>query len=263
MDPQSPPPAAGDQPPAGALALAGSGEYTPAMRATDAALLATLGPGPARVVVCPLAAGREAPASPARWARMGVEHFTALGAQVDAAMILNREDAADPQWLPLLNAADFYYFSGGDPGHAAASLRDTPAWEVILRRHRAGAVLGGCSAGAMMLGGWMFTPPGRGQRGFQPGLGLLPQLITLPHFDQFGRWVTTQFVGWLIRSAPAGTTVAGIDEDTALVRLGPADGAPDAGIWEVQGRQTVTVFDGPAGTHRVYRAGERVPLPFA
>src|SRR5947199_10378074 len=86
----------------GALALVGSGEFTPAMRDTDSLLLNTLGgAAKARVVVLPTAAGLEDPSSPERWARMGVEHFSALGAPVQAAMILNRAGAEDDaqRWL--------------------------------------------------------------------------------------------------------------------------------------------------------------------
>src|SRR4051794_582753 len=105
-----------DSPTRGALALVGSGEYTPAMRDTDLILLNTLG-GPARasVVVLPTAAGLEGPASTGRWANMGTEHFAELGATVQQGLILNRQDALDPRWLPMLEEADFYYFSGGSP----------------------------------------------------------------------------------------------------------------------------------------------------
>src|SRR4051794_17691466 len=106
----------------GALALVGSGEYMQAMRDTDLTALTTVGgPSNARVVVLPTAAGLEAPSSPARWARMGVEHFAGLGAQVQAAMILNRTDAEDVRWRQMLEEADFYYFSGGDPRHVIDS----------------------------------------------------------------------------------------------------------------------------------------------
>src|SRR5206468_6470931 len=66
-----------------------------AMEATDRFLLDTRGgPDAARVVVIPTASGQE-PGSPERWNRMGVEHFSALGAQVTAIMLLDRQDAAD------------------------------------------------------------------------------------------------------------------------------------------------------------------------
>src|SRR5689334_15300703 len=117
----------------GALALVGSGEYTPAMNETDLALLDTLGgPGSARVVVLPTAAGLEEPASPRRWANMGLDHFKSLGSDVHEAMILNRAGAGDPRWLPVLEDANFYYFSGGNPAHVVDSMQGTPAWEVIL-----------------------------------------------------------------------------------------------------------------------------------
>jgi hypothetical protein len=99
--------ATADGPAPGALAQVGTGEYIAAMDDTDRALLETLGgPGAAQVVVLPTAAGHEEPASPARWARLGVDHFTRLGAQVQPAMILNRADAEDPRWLDLVAAAN-------------------------------------------------------------------------------------------------------------------------------------------------------------
>ena len=115
----------------------------------------------------------------------------------------------------------------------------------------------------MALGGWTIRPPGLRRCAYQPGLGILPHLITIPHFDQSGRWLPAPLFAWLVRHAPPGSIVLGIDEDTALLRR-PVPGDPAAARWEVQGRQTVTVFDRadpPART--VYRVGEEVNLPFA
>jgi hypothetical protein len=93
----------------GALALVGSGEYTPAMDETDRYLLETVGGvQAARVVVIPTASGLEDPTSPERWQRMGLDHFQKLGAQVERVDILNGRDANDPRWLPLLEQANFY-----------------------------------------------------------------------------------------------------------------------------------------------------------
>src|SRR5258707_13343204 len=136
----------------GPIALVGSGEYLPQMDNIDRMLLEHVGGGSARVVVLATAAGLEAPASPQRWARMGVEHFARLGARANPVGILVRDDAFDPRWLPLLEAADFIYFSGGSPQHVIQTLENSPAWEVIRARHVAGAVLAGCSAGAMAFG---------------------------------------------------------------------------------------------------------------
>jgi cyanophycinase len=249
-----------DGPAPGALALVGSGEYTAAMDGTDRALLETLGgPGAAQVVVLPTAAGHEEPASPARWAREGVQHFTRLGAQVQPAMILNRADADDPRWLELLESANFYYFSGGDPQYLAATLAGSPSWDVIRRRHAAGAVLAGCSAGAMAFGGWIpnmraaFT--GRAAD-WHPALGIVPQLMVLPHFDRMANFIGRAVLWRMVQTAPAGACVIGVDENTALVRF-PAT----ADSWQVWGQQTVSVFGGPGnGGSTVYRTGQRVVL---
>ena len=141
----------------GALALVGSGEYLPQMEETDRFLLDTMGgPAAARVVVIPTASALEL-GMPEHWNTLGVAHFRALGAQVTPVMLLTRDDAQDQQVLADLRRADLYYFSGGNPEHVIEMLRDTPAWQIIRDGYEAGAVLAGCSAGAMMLGGYTLS----------------------------------------------------------------------------------------------------------
>ena len=148
-----------DEPAAtGPIALVGSGEYLPQMENIDRLLLEHVGGTSARVVVLATAAGLEAPTSPQRWSRMGVEHFARLGARATPVGILVRDDAFDPRWLSVLEAADFIYFSGGSPQHLIQTLENSPAWEVIRARHAAGAVLAGCSAGAMAFGALTLQP---------------------------------------------------------------------------------------------------------
>ncbi len=250
----------------GPIALVGSGEYLPQMDNVDRMLLEHVGGASARVVVLATAAGLEAPASPQRWTRMGVEHFARLGARAEPAGILVREDAFDPRWLPLLEAADFIYFSGGSPQHVIQTLEYSPAWDVICARHAAGAALAGCSAGAMAFGALTLQPralwrrgPGSGEAAtalsWQPALGLLGRVIVLPHFDRMAARMGQQTLTQLAASVPAGLTLIGVDEDTALVQVlhnGPPSDGPSP--WQIMGRQGVTVFsvDGevhhPAGT---------------
>lgn len=248
----------------GPVALVGSGEYLPAMEETDRALLERVGgPATARVVVLPTAAGLEEPGSPRRWMQLGLDHFTRLGAQVSAAAILSKEDAHDPQWLELLNAADFIYYSGGNPQHLIATMSSSPAWTAILRRHQAGAVLAGCSAGAMAFCGLTASLRAMGDGRdpqWVPALGLLPRLIVMPHFDRVAGFVGQERLDRAVRSAPSGMTLLGIDEDTALVRLDPDPAQPDPRRWQVTGRQTVSVFSGPNAAPVIYRPGDVVLL---
>ncbi|HEX5688467.1 MAG TPA: Type 1 glutamine amidotransferase-like domain-containing protein [Roseiflexaceae bacterium] len=237
----------------GPLALVGSGEYTPAMNDTDGWLLELLGRRPARVALLATASALE-PGMPDRWNAMGMAHWSALGAQPAALPLLTRADAADAQIVDALNEADLFYFSGGDPQHLAETLRDTPAWDVIRSRHAAGAALAGCSAGAMMLGGYTLgiraliagQPPS-----WPTALGFLPNLAILPHFDRAAEYMGEELLRAVLAAAPAGVTLLGIDEDTALVRAGER--------WVVSGRQSVVVFVGD--TRRSYQAGEQISLP--
>lgn len=252
----------------GPLALVGSGEYTDAMNDADAALLETLGGAAATVVVLlPTASGLE-PGSPARWNAMGQRHFAGLGvAHIRATRILTRPDASDPEQLDLLRRGTFFYFSGGSPGQITDTLHDTPAWDIIRAAHEHGAVLAGCSAGAMALGGQTISlrrvmasasSSAATQPAFVDALGVVPHLITFPHFDRMAGFVGQQAFADLLASIPAGRTALGIDEDTALVRV--AYNGPDApGRWRVMGRQTVTVFAHGASP-RLLRAGDEVEV---
>ncbi len=243
----------------GSLALVGSGEYTAAMVSTDRHLLATWAgaAAPAQVVLIPTASGLE-PGMPERWNAQGSAHFSALGAHVTALPLITRADAHDPAITAALASADYIYFSGGNPEYLIDTLRDTPSWEIIHARHRQGAVLAGCSAGAMMLGTATVRirtilegqPPT-----WVPALGLVAGIVVIPHFDRiaaaFGRERFQQLLGLV----PPDLTLLGIDEDTALI----GEIQPDHSCrWQVMGRQTVVLAH--AGQLTSFVAGETVPL---
>ena len=127
----------------------------------------------------------------------------------------------------------------------------TAVWRAIERAWRDGAALAGCSAGAMALTD--HVPDLRHPlRDALPGLGAVPHLRVLPHFDRFAAWLPDVVLTRIVETPP-GVTVLGIDEDTALV------GGPER--WEVRGRQSVWVLtaDGraehPAGSVLVTPAG--------
>lgn len=237
----------------GAVALVGSGEYLPQMDDVDQVLLATLGDGPHTVALLPTASALE-PGMPQHWNGLGLRHFQKFGVNVEPLLVLSREDAHQQAIVDGLARSNFMYFSGGNPQHIVATWRDTPAWAMLQERRRQGAVLAGCSAGAMMMGGMTInirqTFSGGGPE-WVPALGVVPELAILPHFDRMRQRATPERFAAMLESAPEGITVIGVDEDTALVRFRTH--------WQVLGLQGVSVFD-REGREKRYRSGEHVPL---
>jgi cyanophycinase len=240
----------------GPVALVGSGEYTSAMDEADRMLLALIGgAATARVALLPTASGLE-PGRPAYWNDLGLDHFRRLGVRdLRPLAILDARDAFERATIEPLRDATFFYFSGGDPIHLVASLRDSPAWELIRAAHQRGAVLAGCSAGAMALSGFTASPrrAAAGDTAWQPALGIVPRVATLPHFDRMSAaWPDT--LQTMRRASAADVILLGIDEDTALVHPGGMDPR-----WRVYGRQTVVVSRGE-GADEIYHAGDEVEL---
>ncbi len=226
----------------GTLALVGAGEYLPAMANVDKALLARL-EGTARVIVLPTAAVPDGPEVTERWATMGIEHFSRLGANVEAVMLRTRADANDDALVAKLASANFIYFSGGKPRYLLETLRATEAWRAIQGIVLANGVLAGCSAGAMILGEVIFDFPQLWRA--LPALGLVPGIAIIPHYNELPSFLSNAAV-WALRR----TKVVGIDGGTALVWANSQ--------WTVLGSGHVTVFTQRRKMH--FTAGERVPL---
>jgi cyanophycinase-like exopeptidase len=226
---------------AGTVALVGAGEFLPAIGQVDALLLARL-PAAPRVVILPTASAPDGRPVFDRWARMGVEHFTNLGAVAVSLPLLTRADAELPALAEQIAAAHLIYLSGGKPRYLVDTLRDTAAWRAIVSAHAAGGVVAGCSAGAMALAGKLIDFP-RGW-GTSPALGMVPEIMVIPHFDEIPHLLTG------LAGRFTGETVVGIDGSTALVG---SDGA-----WQALGIGGVTVLRG--AERRVYRGGDAVPL---
>jgi cyanophycinase-like exopeptidase len=228
----------------GPVALVGSGEYLPAMLELEAALIAGR---PPRYVQLPTAAGREGPASVSRWVALGEQQAARLGVEAVPIMVLDRDSAEDPGNAELVAGAGLIYLSGGSPAHLADSLQGTRVWAAIFDAWRGGAALAGCSAGAMALTSWV--PDLRHLAGKpRTGLGVVPRLRVIPHFDHMRRWVPG-VARWSTVHLPAGVTVVGIDEETAIV-------SEDADLsrWTVRGRQRAWLLS-PHG-RRPLDAGE-------
>jgi cyanophycinase len=147
-------------------------------------------------------------------------------------------DFADPGAKAALEAATLIWMPGGDQNRFMKAIEGTGLDDVIRARHKAGAVVGGTSAGAAVLSGRMITGEAdltaltAGKTELAKGLGLWTDGIFDQHFLKRQR--NNRLLSAVLDHP--GTIGIGIDEATAaIVRDGRL---------EVVGRSAVVVFDG-------------------
>ncbi len=154
--------------------------------------------------------------------------------------------------LDLLEYATGLFLTGGSQLKFSSILGGTPIAEAIRRRHRAGMVVAGTSAGAAVLSEHMIalgdsgSTPRRRLVHMAKGLGLAQNLVIDQHFrrrDRLGRLLTAL-------SYNPGLLGMGIDEDTAAI-------IEAGGTLSVLGAGAVTVVDGRGlsftDSHAVHR----------
>jgi cyanophycinase len=211
--------------------------------------LEAAGGSDASVVV--LATASEVPETGERYADL----FYRLHADsVEVLRIDTRDHAleAGNEAFDLLEYATGLFLTGGSQLKFSSALGGTALADMIRRRHRAGMVVGGTSAGAAVLSEHMIAlgdsggTPRRRLVHMAPGLGLAPDMVIDQHFrrrDRLGRLLTAL-------SYNPGPLGVGIDEDTAAII------APDRTL-SVMGAGAVTVVDGSAmrftNSHAVMR----------
>ncbi len=234
----------------GPVALVGAGEFLAPMAEFDRGLLVATGLTRPRVVILPTASAPDGESTFRTWAEMGVEHFTALGAEVEPVLVRDVAEGHDGAALQAIGEADLVYVSGGHPDHLLRVLRDSPLGPALGAAHARGAVVAGCSAGAMVLVGrtmdFRVLPRLRLPLPFPirwpNGLSLVEGIAVLPHYDAWPEPLSAL----VALQAPKGSVVLGIDEDTAVVGRN--------GAWQVHGVGRVTVWH---GRHRErFRKGE-------
>lgn len=232
----------------GPLALVGSGEYLPEMLEIERELIAGRAP---KYVQITTAAAREGKVRLEYWVDLGRRQAERLGVEAVPLVVTHRAQADDPAIAAQVSGAGLIYLSGGSPAVLADTLRDTLLWRAIEEAWRAGAALAGCSAGAMVMGDWIpdLRHPNSGGT---PGLGVVPQLRVLPHFDKMLGWVPDAVTRMLLRAAD-GVTLVGVDELTALV------GGPH--VFSVRGKQSAWVLG--RGKRRRLAAGDTLEVAAA
>jgi cyanophycinase len=196
-----------------------------------------------RIAVLPMASG-----SAEESGREKAEQLRSHGAQ---ATVVNVGGAAanSDSVVALLSGVTGVWFTGGDQSRLVSAIGGSRVLEAIRARHRAGAVIGGTSAGAAIMSDSMITgdqrrPDSTGYYGdnfpdiargtivVTSGFGFLPHAIVDQHFvrrERHNRLLSAV----LERPAMLGV---GIDEGTALIVR------PD-GKWEVDGRSVAVVVD--------------------
>jgi cyanophycinase len=233
----------------GAVALVGSGEYLIQMQEIETDLLHRgISRGKLNTYIqIPTGAGQESADRIEFWKERGAAQAERMGATCHFLPILKREDAFNPQYIEEVTNAGLIYFSGGDPGYITEVFEGTPLWEKIKQEFNSGSSLAGCSAGAMAFGSKIV---GLRISHAQSGLGLIPEIEVIPHYDKFLGWVPDRIASIALRS-DEGTYLLGIDEDTALVLTDK---------WRVQGRAKVHVLKGLAESPQTFASGEEITL---
>ena len=179
-----------------------------------------------KIAVLPAADPEYGPSSVATWKRNGANNVVLVNPQQPVAAVKTIREA-DLIWLP-----------GGLQGVFMNNIRGSDIAETIRTRYREGAIVGGSSAGAAVMGKTMIG--GRSDLDslkagtapyLQNGLGLWPEAIVDQHFLQKGRF---NRLALAVIDYPDLLGI-GIDEETAVIVHGRQ--------FEVIGNNNVTVID--------------------
>jgi len=227
----------------GYLLLEGGAEFSGRMADPDRKAIELAGGYSALISILPAAAAPDH--NHQRAGNNGLRWFQNLGAKnVEVSPLIDRGSADDPSVAEVLRASRLIYLLGGFPGYLEETLNGSASWEAIFDAYQEGAVVGGSSAGAMVLCQYYYDPE-TGE--IRDGLNLLPGACLIPHHNQVGiRW-RSRLVEWL-----PDALIIGIDERTGLIDDGVG------GSWSVYGAGLVTIYRGKVS--ETFRAGESLDL---
>ena len=208
----------------GAIVAVGGGGTTDAILARTLELAG--GKGNAIVVVLPQSSAAEdaGDGSVKMWLEAGAREA-------------RKVDFKDPGARDAITRATLIWMPGGDQNRFMQAIAGTGLDDVIRARHRAGAVVGGTSAGAAVLSSSMITGDAdlqslaSGKTVLAKGLGLLTDVNVDQHFLRRQR--TNRLLGAVLDNPKV--VGVGVDEATAAI-------FKDERI-EVVGRSAVVVFD--------------------
>ena len=230
--------------PKGTLLIVGGGPIPDAV--LDRFVTLAGGKGRARIVIFPMASES---------ADAGVElaeDFRKLGAEAER-VVLTHDEAESTNAARRLDGVTGIWFGGGDQARLTAAIGKTPVEAAIHERYRAGAVVGGTSAGAAVMSTPMITGDEKHPGGRRPpekdstdafmtiarddvvtidGFGMIRGTIVDQHFVRRRR--SNRLLSVVLEHPEL--VGIGIDESTALE-------VPPSGPWRVLGESVAVVFD--------------------
>ena len=223
----------------GEIVLAGGDEFRPGCEEMDSTILKATGAKLPRVLILPTAAVT----APEKAGFHGVQYFSSLGAAASTLMVVGREEANDQELTKDVPGASMVYFTGGSPDHLLSALQGTVLLDRLYEALDTGAIIGGSSAGGMVMGSLMRGPS---SREWTEGLGIVQGLAVLPHHEKSDPPTMARD---LAKTVPQELKVLGIDARTCVF------GTP--GRWRVLGVGNVTTYlDGSWAT---FGSGQSLP----
>lgn len=211
----------------GFLLLAGGAEFSGGMSEPDLRALELAGGFDSPVCVIPAAA---APDNNHRKAgNNGVRWFKSLGAtNAFTVDVIDSKSANDESLAASIRTSRLIYLLGGFPHHLGESLKDSICWQAAVDVYEQGGVIGGSSAGAMVLCEHYYDPY---EKKLFRGLNLLPNACVLPHHNNYGKaWAST------LAHVLSNVVLVGVDEYTGMIGSGSE--------WQVYGSGEVTLYRG-------------------
>jgi cyanophycinase len=210
----------------GYILLAGGAEFGGQMAEADIRAIELAGGMEARVSIIPAAAAPDN--NHERAGHAGVRWFKSLGAK-DVALLplIDSASAHQSSIAKSILESRLIYLLGGFPHYLAQTLSGSKSGQAILQAYRAGAVIGGSSAGAMVLCQHCYDP---GKGTVIDGLNLVPGACVIPHYDTSGK----TWVSHLATSLPE-DVIIGICEQTGMI-----DDCED-NRWTIYGKGWITI----------------------
>jgi cyanophycinase len=207
------------------LLLAGGAEFGGAMREPDLQAIELAGGLDAPICIIPTAAAPDN--NHKRAGNNGIRWFQSLGAKnVFSLDVIDSNSANDSSLAASIRTSKLVYLLGGFPRFLGETLKDSLCWNAALDVYQNGGVIGGSSAGAMVLCEFYYDPY---EKKLLKGLNLISNACVLPHHNQFGKTWAKQ-----LRELLPNSILIGIDEETGMISFG--------NDWQVYGKGEVTVY---------------------